>query len=113
MAGHQTAQGSFFADGSHTSWRGAVKADQSRLLKTRRYLLLLASKGPLTDWEAAHMLCCERTSINSIRAALMKAGLVTRGFTTRPGPDGVTPNSVWQLTREGGEAVRKMRQETR
>jgi hypothetical protein len=112
MAGHQTAQGSFFADGSHTSWRGAVKADQSRLLKTRRYLQLLATKGPLTDWEAKFLLVCERTSVNSIRAALMKAGLVTRGFTTRPGPDGVTPNSTWCLSREGQDAVRAMQERT-
>lgn len=97
----QTSQGSLFAAGSHTSYQGALKADKTRVLKTRRYVLLLAQRGPLTDWEAAHALVCERTSINSIRANLIACGLVTKGFTTRPGPDGVTPNQTWDLTKEG------------
>jgi hypothetical protein len=104
----QTEQGSFFAPRSHTSYKGALRADRSRAVKTRAYLQLLASKGPLTDWESAHMLLCERTSINSIRANLITAGLVTKGFTTRPGPDGETPNQTWDLTREGKAAVQAM-----
>lgn len=103
----QTAQGSFFAPGSHTSYKGAVGADKTRAEKTRAYLRLLSMRGPLTDWEAHLHTGWERTSINSIRNGCIKKHWVTRGFTTRPGPTG-NRNDTWTLTREGSAAARAL-----
>jgi hypothetical protein len=96
-----------FAAQSHTSYRGALAGAVNRAGKTRRYLQLLM-RGPVTDWEAHQALGIERSTVNSIRAGLMKAWLVTKGDETRPGPDGVTPNQTWRLTHAGQAAVAAM-----
>jgi hypothetical protein len=51
----------------HASSTGAQVAALTRGDATRRYLALLREGGPLSDHEAARMMGCGTSSINSIR----------------------------------------------
>jgi hypothetical protein len=104
--------------GSHTSFKAArrqvatPRARARRGSKTRAYLDLLYDRGPLTDHEA-HAALRERfggahTGIQSIRAALMTAGLVGRGVEERRSPYGADCHT-WALTLAGRAAVQAMR----
>jgi DNA-binding IclR family transcriptional regulator len=92
-----------FAAGSHESHQAAVKASATRATKTAAYLRLLA-RGPLTDDEVARRTGWPRSSICSIRGAVMACGLVQRGFTTRVSQFGVACRT-WTLTAAGRKVV--------
>jgi hypothetical protein len=51
----------------HASWRGARAAERARITKTRMYLELVRTRGPLTDHEASEILQFPLATVNSIR----------------------------------------------
>lgn len=104
-----TAQGLPFAAGSHESWTAAEKAATRRGQKTLLYLRYLARYGPCSDHETAAYHLWPLSSVNSIRNALMHAGLVERSDQTRPSPYGLACRR-WQLSSAGRAAVSAMRE---
>ncbi len=65
-----------FANGSHSSYMGAVEAQKTAQGKQRRYLKVLAHHVDLTDDEASVLTDIRPSSICSTRNAVMKRGLV-------------------------------------
>lgn len=102
-----TEQGLPFAADSHESYQAAIHAAKSRGVKTRRYLRLLAERGPLTDHEVHAITGWPLSSINSIRNGVMSCGLVEKGSDTKLSPYGM-PCRTWQLSESGQGAVARM-----
>lgn len=93
----------------HASASGAQAAGKGQSGRTRAYLRMLAEHGPCNDMEASALLGCYRTSINSIRHALMYAGLVeeTGQFDVETFASGrVTRRQRYALTARGQEVAR-------
>lgn len=61
---------------AHTSYLGAVDAQDRAATQTLRYLELLAKRGPISDWDAAKFLGLERSTVNARRAPLRDRGIV-------------------------------------
>jgi hypothetical protein len=97
------------AKGSRTSRQAAERISQQpqlREVKRQRLLLAYVASGArgLTDAEASEATSLPRSSICSLRASLIKAGLVMDGYTRRPGPWGYS-QVVWVATTAGREAT--------
>jgi hypothetical protein len=95
---------------SATSRQAAERISQEPQLregKRQRLLAAYVSSGArgLTDAEASEATQLPRSSICSLRASLIKAGLVMDGYTRRPGPWGYA-QMVFVTTTAGREASR-------
>ena len=89
----------------HCSALGAQDAARRWRGQCRAYLLLLASHGPCSDWDAHLYLALERTTINARRRDLRLHGLVeAEPGQFSKGPSGVR-NCRWQLTEQGQRAA--------
>jgi hypothetical protein len=94
---------------SRTSRQAAERISQEpakREGKRQRLLEAYVVSGArgLTDAEASEATQLPRSSICSLRASLIKAGLVMDGYTRRPGPWGYS-QVVWVATTAGREAT--------
>lgn len=97
----------------HASYQAGVKAARRRGPKTVLYLRILASHPTfgLTDHQAYGRMRVTTpiafSSIQSIRASLMDAGLVKDSGSTAPSPFG-NDVTCWTLTAAGRAAVAAM-----
>jgi len=101
-----TQQGLPFRTGSHSSYRGALHAGSRRGEKVRCVFAAYAEAGEpgLLDEEVASRCGLPRSSVCSLRGALMDAGLVAR-VGERLGSYGVVVNA-YGLTAAGIAAWR-------
>lgn len=92
----------------HASYTGARQAVKTLGAKVSEYLQILANGGPITDHEAAALMKCGVSSINSIRNGLIDRALergdeppiVTDGHNEQHWADGgVTRRTRWRLQR--------------
>jgi len=57
----------------HASWTGAQAVRETWTARQSAYLQLLNQAGSLNDFEAAALLKCNVSSVNSVRNAIVKA----------------------------------------
>lgn len=95
---------------SRTSRAAAEALSQSpakRIAKRDRLLAAYVQAGArgLNDAEASEATSLPRSSICSLRGALIKAGWVMDGYTRRAGPYGHS-QVVWTVTKRGREVAK-------
>lgn len=80
------------------SLAGAEAAQTRAATQTLRYLELLAKRGPTSDWDAAKILCWERTTVNARRVPLRDRGIVVAVDKVKNQDTGIV-NTRWGLHR--------------
>jgi hypothetical protein len=101
----------------HASATGAQFASRGRSERSLRYRQLLMTVGPLSDHEAAKLIGCMHTSINSLRDScgdrVVPSGQFEVCTWTRNGEEYKTERVRWSWVEQSGEAADTVKEITR